>query len=30
MVDLPSDDEALIKLLSEWADPRDVRAELGV
>ena len=30
MVDLPADDEALIKLLSEWTDPRDVRAELGV
>jgi DnaJ-class molecular chaperone len=30
MVDLPADDEALVKLLSEWNDPRDVRAELGV
>ena len=30
MVDLPPDDEALIKLLSEWTDPRNVRAELGV
>ena len=30
MVDLPTDDEALVKLLSEWTDPRDVRAELGV
>ncbi|HWW58572.1 MAG TPA: J domain-containing protein [Sphingopyxis sp.] len=30
MVDLPADDEALIRLLSEWTDPRDVRAELGV
>lgn len=30
MVDLPADDDALIKLLSEWTDPRDVRAELGV
>ena len=30
MVDLPADDEALITLLSEWTDPRDVRAELGV
>ena len=30
MVDLPADDEALIKLLSEWTDPRNVRAELGV
>ncbi len=30
MVDLPADDDALVKLLSEWTDPRDVRAELGV
>ncbi|MDO9369695.1 MAG: J domain-containing protein [Sphingopyxis sp.] len=30
MVDLPTDDDALVKLLSEWTDPRDVRAELGV
>ncbi len=30
MVDLPADDEALIRLLSEWTDPRDVRAALGV
>ncbi len=30
MVDLPADDDALIKLLSEWTDPRDVRAGLGV
>ena len=30
MVDLPPDDEALIKLLSEWTDPRNVRADLGV
>lgn len=30
MVDLPADDDALVKLLSEWNDPRDVRAELGV
>ena len=30
MVDLPADDEALIKLLSEWTDPRNVRADLGV
>ena len=30
MVDLPADDAALIKLLTEWTDPRDVRAELGV
>ncbi len=30
MVDLPTDDDALIKLLSEWTDPRNVRADLGV
>jgi DnaJ-class molecular chaperone len=30
MVDLPADDDALVKLLSEWTDPRDVRAPLGV
>lgn len=30
MVDLPTDDAALVKLLSEWNDPRDVRADLGV
>ena len=30
MVDLPADDAALIKLLSEWTDPRNVRADLGV
>lgn len=30
MVDLPSDDAALVKLLSDWNDPRDVRADLGV
>ncbi|MDK2760887.1 MAG: J domain-containing protein [Sphingopyxis sp.] len=30
MVDLPADDAALVKLLGEWTDPRDVRAELGV
>lgn len=30
MVDLPADDDALIKLLSEWTDPRNVRAGLGV
>lgn len=30
MVDLPSDDAALIKLVSEWSDPRPVRADLGV
>ncbi|HET6523926.1 J domain-containing protein [Sphingopyxis sp.] len=30
MVDLPADDDALIKLLSEWTDPRNVRADLGV
>src|SRR3546814_12152568 len=27
MVDLPADDDALIKLLSEWTDPRNVRAD---
>jgi DnaJ-class molecular chaperone len=30
MVDLPADDAALVKLLGEWSDPRDVRADLGV
>ncbi|WP_338424649.1 J domain-containing protein [Sphingopyxis kveilinensis] len=30
MVDLPTDDAALVKLLSEWNDPREVRADLGV
>lgn len=30
MVDLPADDDALVKLVSEWTDPRPVRAELGV
>ena len=30
MVDLPGDDEALIKLLGDWTDTRDVRADLGV
>ena len=30
MVDLPADDKALIRLLSEWTDPRDVRVDLGV
>ena len=30
MVDLPTDDAALVKLLSDWSDPRDVRADLGV
>jgi DnaJ-class molecular chaperone len=30
MVDLPADDAALVKLLGEWNDPRNVRADLGV
>lgn len=30
MVDLPADDAALVKLLGEWSDPRNVRADLGV
>ncbi|MFN4357803.1 DnaJ C-terminal domain-containing protein [Sphingopyxis alaskensis] len=30
MVDLPADDAALVKLLGEWRDPRNVRADLGV
>ncbi|NIJ38304.1 DnaJ-class molecular chaperone [Sphingopyxis panaciterrae] len=30
MVDLPTDDDALVRLVSEWTDPRPVRAELGV
>ncbi|WP_447761685.1 DnaJ C-terminal domain-containing protein [Sphingopyxis panaciterrae] len=30
MVDLPTDDDALVKLVSEWTDSRAVRAELGV
>ena len=30
MVDLPADDAALMKLLGDWNDPRNVRADLGV
>ena len=30
MVDLPADDAALAKLVSEWTDSRAVRADLGV
>ena len=30
MVDLPADDDALVALLGEWTDPRDVRGDLGV
>ena len=30
MVDLPADDDALLRLVGQWDDPRPVRADLGV